>query len=356
MSDNLNKSKKYKALSLFANVGIAEARMKETNVEVVVANELLNERANFYRDMHLESEMICGDITDEGVYHQVISKSKEKNIDFLIATPPCQGMSIAGQLKENDPRNLLIKFVVKAIIDLKPKHVLIENVVGALKTYILDDGNMIKIVEYIKRELEPLGYFINPIVVDVADYGTPQHRKRALFLISLNKEWIPPIKQKKITVREAIGHLPSLESEESSEIPFHIAKKHNDRHILWMRNTPSGKTAFENKEYFPQKAGGIRISGFSTTYKRISWDKPAPTITMANGSISSQNNVHPGRKLSNGKYSDARVLTLKEIFILTGLPEEWVPPLWASENLIRHVIGEGVPPKMIVAMINTLPT
>ena len=47
------------------------------------------------------------------------------------------------------------------------------------------------------------------------------------------------------------------------------------------------------------------------------WDKPAPTITMKNGSISSQNNVHPGRLLPNGTYSDARVLTVAELSILT---------------------------------------
>lgn len=76
---------------------------------------------------------------------------------------------------------------------------------------------------------------------------------------------------------------------------------------------------------------------------------------MANGSVSSQNNVHPGVLKNNGEYSDARVLTLKEIFILTGLPENWNPPKWASENLIRQVIGEGVPPKLINKLLETMP-
>ncbi len=76
---------------------------------------------------------------------------------------------------------------------------------------------------------------------------------------------------------------------------------------------------------------------------------------MANGSISSQNNVHPGELRDDGTYSDARVLTLKEIFILTGLPSEWHPPKWASQGLIRQVIGEGVPPKLINALLSTIP-
>lgn len=166
------------------------------------------------------------------------------------------------------------------------------------------------------------------------------------------KNWKLPIaKQKEITVFNSIGHLPSLEAGETSTIPFHNAKKHNDRHIMWMKNTPTGNTAFLNKVHYPKKETGVRITGFSTTYKRMSWDKPCPTITMANGSISSQNNVHPGRKNDDGTYSDARVLTLKEIFLLTGLPDDWTPPSFASENLIRQVIGEGVPPKLIQTLL-----
>ena len=107
--------------------------------------------------------------------------------------------------------------------------------------------------------------------------------------------------------------------------------------------------------HYPKKADGTRIKGFATTYKRIEWDKPAPTITMANGSVSSQNNVHPGVLLEDGTYSNARVLTLKEIFILTGLPDDWNPPQWASENLIRQVIGEGVPPKLIDSLLSSMP-
>jgi DNA (cytosine-5)-methyltransferase 1 len=191
-------------------------------------------------------------------------------------------------------------------------------------------------------------------VVDSADYGTPQTRKRAIFLISSVRSWEFPPKQKSITVREAIGHLPSLESEEVSNIKYHFGKKHNDRHILWLKHTPTGKSAFDNEIHYPKKENAERIKGYSTTYKRIDWDRPAPTITMSNGSISSQNNVHPGRLKEDGTYSDARVLSLKEIFILTGLPDDWNPPSWASENLIRQVIGEGVPPRLISSLLKSI--
>ena len=342
-------------VSLFANVGIAETYIENHGINIVVANELLENRAKFHNENHEKCKMIQGDITKPEIYNSIVEEAKKKNCDFLIATPPCQGMSVAGKMKEDDPRNSLIKFVIEMIKELQPTHALIENVQGVLKTSILVDGASTKIVEYINNELTPLGYIINPVVVNAADYATPQTRKRAIFLISKTAKWELPQKMPKITVKEAIGHLPSLEGGQSSGIEYHSAKKHNNRHVHFLEHTPSGKTALHNKVHYPKKEDGTRIKGFATTYKRIEWDKPAPTITMANGSVSSQNNVHPGYLKDNGKYSDARVLTLKEIFILTGLPEDWHPPKWASENLIRQVIGEGVPPRLIDSLLSSMP-
>lgn len=342
-------------VSLFANVGIAETYIHNHGIKIVVANELLANRAAFHQESHPHCKMIQGDITKREIYDAVLTYAQEKMCEFLIATPPCQGMSIAGKMQENDPRNTLITFVIEMIKALQPLHALIENVPGVLRTYISIEGKKVKIVDYIHDALTPLGYYINPVVVDAADYGTPQTRKRAIFLISKIAEWKLPPKKNKISVKEAIGNLPPLESGEHSKIEYHYAKKHNKRHTAVLRYTPTGKSALHNAVHYPKKEDGTRIKGFATTYKRIDWDKPAPTITMANGSVSSQNNVHPGRKNNDGTYSDARVLTLKEIFILTGLPESWKPPKWASENLIRHAIGEGVPPRLIDTLLTTLP-
>ena len=98
------------------------------------------------------------------------------------------------------------------------------------------------------------------------------------------------------------------------------------------------------------------IKGFKTTYKRIDWDKPAPTITMLNGSINSQNNVHPGREKDDGTYSDARVLSVREILILCGLPDNWLDKHKdMNENFVRKVLGECFPPKFCLAMMKTIP-
>ena len=344
---------KFKGLSLFANVGIAETYLKDIGFSVVLANELLEERAKFYHHLH-QHDIISGSITDNNVYHKIIEQSKQLEVNFILATPPCQGMSIAGKMDVNDPRNTLIIRAMQAFQDLLPEFMLIENVPQMFKTSILIEGQPILIKDYIQQISNKFGYEVKFDIFDAADYGTPQNRKRSFTRIyKKSYVWNDPIKEKQITVKESIGNLPTLESGEKSNIPYHYSPKHNENHILWMKHTPTGKSAFDNLVHYPKK-DGRKIKGFSTTYKRISWDKPAPTITMSNGSISSQNNVHPGRKLSDGTYSDARVLSLLEIFRLTGLPDKWNPPKWANDTLIRHVIGEAIPPRLVENILKGL--
>ena len=112
-----------KGLSLFANVGIGETYLDQLGIEIVVANEKEEDRAEFYRKLHPNTKMICGNITDSKVYSEIIKEAD--GVEFIMATPPCQGMSQSNAHQDpNDPRNSLIKMVVKAINDLKPKYIL----------------------------------------------------------------------------------------------------------------------------------------------------------------------------------------------------------------------------------------
>lgn len=352
---NICNDKEINGISLFSNVGIDETYFSDSGINIVGANEIIESRAKFYEHLYPNSQMVCGDITDKNIYNQLIEIYKKNSCEFLLATPPCQGMSVAGKMDENDVRNKLIMVVVDFIKDVRPKNIIIENVPGILNFSIVVDDKKVKIKDYIYNELEPYGYIINEKVLDAADFDTPQFRKRAIFLISKIKRWEFPKEKKHITVKDAIGDLPSLESGMDSGIKYHFSKKHNDKHILWMRHTPTGKTALDNDFPYCPNVNGRKIKGYSTTYKRIDWDRPAPTITMCNGGVSSQNNVHPGRKLKDGTYSDARVLTILELLRLTGLPDDWDIPYDASENLVRQVIGEAFPPKFARAMLSTMP-
>lgn len=343
---------------MFSSAGIGETYLGECGVDIIVSNELIKKRANLYKALHPECNVICGDITDNTIFDSVMEAAK--GIEFLLASPPCQGMSVAGKNRHQekmveDERNYLITYVFRAIEQLHPKYVLIENVPALLKFKLPYQDNYYSIVEILQFKFGEK-YIIDSRVVDSSDYGVPQTRLRAIIKLWPRKEtweWPTPI-ECKVTVRDAIGDLPSLESGESSDIKWHFARKHDSRHVLWMKHTATGTSAFNNPVYFPQKEDGTRVKGYESSYRRIKWDEPSPTITMRNDAISSQRNVHPGRLLSDGTYSDARVLTPYELMILTSLPKEWPIPDDTPEVLIRQVIGESIPPLMIKKIVGEL--
>ena len=76
---------------------------------------------------------------------------------------------------------------------------------------------------------------------------------------------------------------------------------------------------------------------------------------MYNHTISSFQNVHPGRYIGDGLYSDPRVLTIFEMLRVMSLPDNWAIPDWAEESLIRKVIGEGIPPLAVKRIVEALP-
>ena len=381
------KNKKIKALSLFANVGIGESYLSETNVEVVLANELLKDRAEFYKHLYPETEMIMGDITDPDVLSLIIDRAKKLGINLIMATPPCQGMSTAGKKDELDERNSLIKYAVKVIKEVNPDYVFFENVPEQLTTRIWHNEEFILIPDYLRLELGAKYNFSKDNVVNAADYSVPQYRERAIILLTKKTkklQWDIPNKDNKVvTMKDAIGNLPSLDPliydisyeehlkvfpqyEEKKERGLSVSKwhcppEHVYRQVYSLMHTPTGKTAFNNiDEYKPKKKDGTLVKGYKNTYKRQNWDTPAYTITMYNRTIGSQNNVHPGTFIGKDKdgsnlYSDARVLTIYEIMLVMSLPANWNIPDWATDNFIRSVIGEGVPPLLVKKIMEVIP-
>jgi DNA (cytosine-5)-methyltransferase 1 len=364
-----------KILSLFANVGFGEFYFKQNGFEVVVANELLEDRVAFYRDFYSDqTDVICGDICEKNVRDKIIQSCRKSGpIDIIIATPPCQGMSIANaQRSPNDIRNKLIIYAMELFNELSPKYMMIENVPAMLNTYINYEGEAVRIIDFINQTI-PHDYSCNSKVLNGKHFGTAQSRSRSICLISQDGLWDhPKAEDYVLTLEDVIGdteEFPSLESEVHSKIPWHFASKHNSNHIEWMQNTPEGETAFNNSIHFPHviEDGNKRmISGFKTTYKRMSWNEPAPTVTMTNGSISSQNNVHPGHKLSDGTQSDARVLSIREILAVCGLPTDCLDKFCSfnkdgtyqykyKPNFIRKVLGELFLPKMALSMLMSIP-
>lgn len=360
-------------LSLFSNVGIAELLLENLDFQVVVANELLPKRADVYTHTFPNTNMITGDINI--FLDDIVHSSLDKGVDFIIATPPCQGMSTAGRMHKYDTRNELIIPTVSAIIKILPKYVMIENVSIFPKTIIKIGDVDIKISDYIDLKLSSQ-YSIKFSTVNSMNYSIPQNRQRCIYLLSRKDvdEWqFPDKNEKQISVRDTIGHLPTLnpfvKNEKTRKITpksveemekilsihkLHLPPTHIERHINMMKHTPSGKSAYNNSsDFLPRKLDGTLIKGFGSCYKRIDWDKPSPTITTNSGAISSQNNVHPGRE-ENGIYTDPRVLTIYELMLLHSIPLEWNIPFDLSQKFIRTIIGESIPPKLVAEFFKQL--
>ena len=192
MSENNNRKK---AVSLFCSSGIGDLGLRANNIDTVIACELLPERMRLFQHNYPKAKCFCGDIW--GLKDDIINYYKDNFLDnpfIVIATPPCQGMSsngmgtILNNMKKSirpefDPRNKLIVPAIAVVKALKPDWVIFENVPNMINTVIEDGDGVINIIDYINRELGD-EYVGSPRVVDVADYGVPQHRNRLITILT----------------------------------------------------------------------------------------------------------------------------------------------------------------------------
>lgn len=348
--------KRLKWLALFTSWWVWETYFKDIWIDIVCANELIEKRANFYSHLYPDTKMVVWDISTSETKENIIKNIDWLDIDFLIATPPCQWFSTLWKNKnqedlQNDERNFLIFDIFYFIDKYKFNYILIENVPRYLDMYFPYKWEY-KLLKDIINDKYSWEYTIDIEIYNAKDYWVPQNRNR--WIIKLYKKWLKwwkPKKEKEITLEEAIWHLPSLESWEKSDIKWHYAKKHNNREVIALKNTPTWKSAMVNEYYYPKKEDWTKIKGFHNTYKRMDWKIPAHALTTNSWNIGSHNTVHPWRLRNDWTYSDARVLTIYELLILTSLPLNWNIPLWATDTFIRHMIWESVPPLMLKKIV-----
>jgi len=375
---------KYKVLSLFANIGVAEAYFRQIGICVPVANELDKRRAKLYHDIYPNTQMIQGDITDENTFNQIISICKKEGVNLVMATPPCQGMSTAGEQDANDERNKLVLPAVETIKLLKPQYGIIENVPNFINTAIDYQGKKMLLTDIVHKELDK-DYTVTVNIINTANFEVPQSRERMIILLSRKglPEWkVPEASKNTVTLRDAIGWIPEIDPyvkdltpEEFKSIfpdyekkmkralkisPWNIPPVHVFRQVEVMQYTPTGKSAFDNPVHKPIKKDGNYVKGYGNTYMRQRWDTPAFTVTMDNRKISSQGNVHPGRLIARGndgedQYSDPRALTLFELMLVMSLPQDWPLPMTTDEAFVRRIIGEGIPPLFVKKLFENIP-
>lgn len=352
-------SEKLKAISLFSGAGIDEFYLDDVGVEVVLANEIIESRADAYKALHKNQNVINDDICKSEIKNEIIRVAKDNKINLIIATPPCQGVSWAGANKTGDSllkdkRNFLVLNAIEIFDAVRPDYFIIENV-PRFKEMLFPIEDKWATLEELLRKKYSKEYDILVSILDAADFGVPQTRLRIVYRMwKKGLKWSEPQRTAPINLREAIGFLPSLEAGEKSDIKNHYARKHPKNHIECMKHTPTGKSAYDNEQFYPRKMNGEKIKGFKNTFKRMWWDRPAPTLTMRNEIISSQENVHPGKLLPDGTWSDARVLTLRELLIVSSLPPDLDVPQNLSETSFRQIIGEGIPPRMFSKIIEQI--
>lgn len=277
----MNELNKRKAVSLFCSSGIGDLGLQANNIDTVAACEILPERMRLFLHNHPEAKGFCGDICN--LKEEIIDyyKKEFKEPPFLvIATPPCQGMSsngmgtILNNLKKGirpkfDPRNKLIIPAIEIVKALKPDWVIFENVPNMTNTVIEDGDGVINIIDYINRDLGD-EYVGQPLVVDVADYGVPQHRNRLITIltrIKKGKDEYEKLKRlmpnpthsaeqtmfsnKWLTLRDVIYDLPPISSQKGKNIdvnnPLHKVPVLDDAKLSWVHNTPEGQTAMNNQ-------------------------------------------------------------------------------------------------------------
>lgn len=344
-----------KAISLFSCIGVAEYYLKELGIDVIVSSDIDPKRCDVHSFFYPDAVSVCGDIRSDEIKNAILSSVGNNKIDIVISTPPCQGMSSVGKnrsysslLYKEDERNYLILESFKIIDAISPSYVLFENVPRLLKVVFPYNGEILNIRQILEKKYGGC-YNIKIDIYNCKDFGIPQNRERCFIrLFKKGLVWNDPIRENHIvTLREAIGGLPSLEPGQDSGIKNHWARKHPEQQIEWLRHTPEGCSAVDNKEYYPVKANGERIKSYRNCYKRMVWDAPSPTVTMRNEIMSSQDKVHPGRYLGNGLWSDARVLTMRELLVIMSLPPDLNLPENVSDAALRQYIGEGIPSLMV---------
>lgn len=343
---------KIKAFSLFSSAGIGELNLHKGNLEFVGANELLEKRARCYSFFYPDTKMFQGSITDDILKNEMINFAKQQNVKVLFATPPCQGFSSVGKNKiqehfEVDRRNFLVLEVFDFIDQLDLDYILIENVPRFLKMYFPYNGKLLLLSDILELKYGKK-YKIDIRVLDAKFLGVSQSRPRAIIkLWKKSLSWSLPEREEIIPLEKMIGHLPPLKNGEKSNIKWHYVPKIRESIAESLAHTETGTSAMKNEIYYPKKENGERISGFHNTYKRMKWDQPAPARTTYSGSVSSHNNVHPGRKQIEGTYSDPRVLSLLETFLVSSISPDIEFPEGTSDTFIRTIIGESIPPRMM---------
>jgi len=347
-------NKKLTAIDLFSGCGGFSYGFQEAGFHVLLGVDNSEIALQTFKKNHINSETLVLDLHTDTAIDKIVESVKGKEIDVIIAGPPCQGFSLTGTRNENDERNTLFNSVFRLAKRVNPKAIIIENVPGLLRMY---DGKAKKEILKLCKEL---GYICEPKVLYAPDFGVPQIRKR-VFFVALKEEFgtfeFPkPILEEEnyVSCIEAIGDLPDLQNsmgEEKMEydkpalfdyqkkmrnknrfITNHIGTRHTDHVINVISQVPEGG----NHKDLPPGVGDSRK--FNEAWTRYHSKKPSKTIDTGH-----RNHFH---------YKWNRVPTVRENARLQSFPDNFI--FLGNKTEQNRQVGNAVPPILGNVLANQL--
>lgn len=364
-------------ISLFSSAGIGCFGFKQEGYQCIATCELLEKRLNIQKYNNkclLESGYILGDLSKKEIKDNIYSEVKKwmqkgnDRLDVLIATPPCQGISVINHKKnDNDiKRNSLVIESVEMVKNLKPRFFIFENVMAFQKTLcITSDDKVMTIGDFIKSELGK-EYVISGKILNFMNYGASSSRTRTIIIgvdnrykNSISPYELYPAYQKEKTLRDVIFNQPRLEWNEIYNDDFyHAFRTYDEKMIPWIHDLKEYESAFDNKEIEKRPHRVINgkivenIKKNRDKYTRQPWDRFIQCVHTRNDQLAAQNTIHPEQD---------RVFSIRELMLMMSIPENfrWIPMSLEelnalseqekrvlykqNEMTIRQCIGEAVP-------------
>lgn len=331
----------YRAVDLFCGSGAVSAALVGGNFKVLAALDNDPVACRTYRLNHPDVRLVEEDIRSvDPTAHEAFASLKD--IHILIVCAPCQPFSSQNKNRgADDLRADLLLQSIKFAKALKPACILFENVPGVA------GATNSKVMNALRDGLADAGYTLGePRRIDAAQLGVPQRRIRCVMIATRNPDAASLFGQAKFevprkTVRQAIGHLPSLENGEKSDDALHFARLHSD--IVLRRLTHIPKDGGSRSSLPPElelECHKGRANSFSDVYGRMKWDDVSPTLTTGCADLTRGRFAHPEQN---------RAVTLREASLLQTFPPGYRFSGNASD--ISRQIGNAVPVAMVTNML-----
>lgn len=324
--------KKPKAIDLFSGCGGLTLGLAQAGFGVVGAVEIDPLAVETYKANHKHVFVWQKDITKLSVCEvRKRLKIERGQLDLLAGCPPCQGFStmttLNGKHGLDDPRNDLVFQFLRFVRGLRPKAVMMENVPGLAK-----DSRIQKVI----AALERMGYRCNHGVLDAANYGVPQRRRRFILVAGLGEN-IPFGKtaRKRRTVREAFARLTQAAAgDQLHNLPERRTAKVMER----IRSIPKNGGSRLDLGAEHQLECHRKCTGFKDVYGRMAWDDVSPTITGGCFNPSKGRFIHP---------TEDRAISMREAALLQSFPNDYFFSTTKGKGSVAQMIGNALPPEFI---------